>query len=69
MQALNDIWQYLIAAIGAIFWFARLESRVTWLQTQRHEDLKATAQSRAETNAILTELRNDIKTLLRESGK
>ena len=69
MQALNDIWQYLIAAIGAIFWFARLESRVTWLQTQRHEDLKGAAQSRAETNAILTELRNDIKTLLRDAGK
>jgi hypothetical protein len=44
---------------------ARLDVQVA----QREEDLKAAVAARSETNALLAEMRSDIKTLLRDHLK
>lgn len=72
----KDFWAQIMAGITFIVWLARLEYRgiasaaeIRRLWSQRREDLAAARESRDATNALLTELRADIKTLLQRTGK
>lgn len=69
----------IMAGVGAIVWLVRLESRnalnsaaIDRLERQRHEDMIAAREARADTSARLAEIRgdlvevrDDIKALLR----
>jgi hypothetical protein len=73
---IDHFWQYILAAVAAIGWFFRLEakanlahSRIDAINAQRHDDMQAIMQARADTNATLAIIQADIKTLLRENGK
>lgn len=71
MELLRDFWAIIMAGLGGLVWLVRLEARtlsneteLTRQREQRHEDLKVTATARAETNALLAEIRADIKKLM-----
>ncbi len=71
MELLRDFWAIIMAGIGGLVWLVRLEARTfsneTELQRQREqraEDLKTKATARAETNALLAEIRADVKQLM-----
>jgi hypothetical protein len=60
-----------VGVTGGIVWLSRLEWRslnnekeVRRLWAQRKEDLENAASARKETNEVLKEIRQDIKTLL-----
>ena len=62
----------ILAGIAAVVWLVRLESvalsnrkEIARLWTQRREDLDAAQVDRAENSRMLTEIREDIKKLLR----
>lgn len=62
----------ILAGIAAIVWLVRLESvalsnrkEIARLWVQRREDLDAAKIDRAENSRMLTEIREDIKKLLR----
>jgi hypothetical protein len=76
MNSIDQLWQYIVTGVAAIGWFFRLEAkansahaRIDAINAQRHEDMQATMQERANTNATLAIIQADIKTLLREAGK
>lgn len=63
------------AAIAAIVWLVRLEAialanrqEIKRIWDQRGEDLQAAKDSRDETNQMLSEIRQDIKELLRKDS-
>jgi hypothetical protein len=65
-----------VGLIGLVAWGVRVEaltkqnsSDIRGLWRQRNEDLESHRVARSETNLILTELRADVKTLLRGAGK
>jgi len=65
-------WGIAGAAVGLIVWLIRLEARsiqnekeIRRLWNQRKEDLEASQQARDETNQMLKEIRDDIKSLMR----
>lgn len=76
---IKDFWGMVFAALGAMAWLIRLESKIALnsaaiqrLEQQRHEDMIAAREARAATNeglreirGDLGEIRGDIKTLLR----
>lgn len=71
MDIIRDYWAQLLAGIGLIVWALRVESNtkansseIRRLWKQRSEDLTAHKEAREATNALLNEVRNDIKTLL-----
>lgn len=71
MDIIRDYWAQLLAGIGLIVWALRVESNtkansseIRRLWNQRAEDLAAHREAREATNALLNEVRNDIKTLL-----
>ncbi len=73
LDALKDWWGVVVAAVGAVAWLLRLESRgitnereIRRLWAQRKEDLADTKESRDRTAEMLREIRGDIKTLLIE---
>lgn len=64
-------WPIAVAFVGFVAWLVRLEARsidntqeIKRLQAQRREDLEAHRAARAETNAMLAEIRDDIKAIL-----
>ncbi|MFN7881885.1 MAG: hypothetical protein ACK5PF_02575 [bacterium] len=76
MNAIDQFWQYIVTGVAAIGWFFRLEAkansahaRIDAINAQRHDDMQAIMQARADTNATLAIIQADIKTLLREAGK
>jgi len=76
METLKEFWAILVAGATALIWLIRLEAKVNLqavemknMQQQRHEDLDAAKEQRAELNKVLTEIRADVKSLLRERGK
>ena len=71
MELVRDYWAQLIGVVGLIVWGIRVESQtkanaseIQRLWQQRAEDLAAHKEAREATNALLAEVRNDIKTLL-----
>ena len=71
IDIMRDWWGVVLSAIGGLAWLVRLESRglanekdIKRLWTQRKEDLSEAKAARDSTNAMLHEMRQDIKTLL-----
>ena len=69
------LWPILIGFIGFLVWLIRLEARsventkeIKRLWNQRKEDQEASRQSREDTNAMLAEIRDDIKALIAKTG-
>ena len=62
--------------VALIVWLIRLEARamdntkeIRRLWNQRREDLEASRQARDDTNRMLAEIRDDIKSLISKVGK
>jgi len=69
-------WKPMAAGVAFLVWLVRLESKglqnerdIKRLWDQRKEDLDAAKASRNETNAMLGEIRDDIKALIARVGK
>jgi hypothetical protein len=69
-------WKPMAAGIAFLIWLVRLESKglqnerdIKRLWDQRKEDLETAKASRNETNAMLGEIRDDIKALIARVGK
>lgn len=75
----KEFWAMIVAGVSVIVWMVRLESRnalnsaaIDRLERQRHEDLVAAREARADTSKRLDEIRDDlgeirddIKTMMR----
>jgi hypothetical protein len=66
----------VVAFVGFLVWLIRLEARsientkeIKRLWAQRKEDLDAAKQSREDTNKMLAEIRDDIKSLILQVGR
>lgn len=71
MEVLKEFWQLIIAGVALVAWSIRVEQRtnenareIRRLWAQRREDLESAKEARDVTNALLNELRQDVKTLL-----
>ena len=71
LALLQSGWTYVMTVVGLIVWLVRGEaqtkansSEIRRLWKQRDEDQRAHKDARDTTNDLLTELRQDIKTLL-----
>jgi hypothetical protein len=69
-------WPMAMAFVAFFVWLIRLEARsvengkeIKRLWNQRKEDLEASQRSREETNKMLGEIRDDIKSLIARVGK
>jgi len=68
-------WPVAIGFVGFLIWLIRLEARsventkeIRRIWSQRKEDQEASRQSREDTNAMLAEIRDDIKALIAKAG-
>lgn len=75
-EAILKYWPVVAGFVGFLVWLIRLEARsventkeITRLWKQRQEDMESTRQSREDTNAMLGEIRDDIKALIAKVGK
>jgi hypothetical protein len=75
METIREWWQVAVGALLGVFWLSRLEWRslnnekeIRRLWEQRREDLENAANARRETNEVLKEIRQDIKSLLTMQG-
>lgn len=75
MDFVMKYWSAIVAFVGLIVWLIRLEARsiqnekeIRRLWHQRKEDLELSKQARDETNQMLKEIRDDIKTLMRSKA-
>lgn len=75
MEFIRTFWPIAAAFVATIVWLVRLEARsvengkeIKRLWYQRKEDLETTRQSREETNRMLGEIRDDIKSLIAKVG-
>lgn len=69
-------WPIAAGFVGFLVWLIRLEARsventkeIKRLWNQRKEDIDAAKQAREDTNAMLKEIRDDIKNLISKTGK
>lgn len=76
MDIIRTIWPVILGFVGFLVWLIRLEARsiengreIKRLWHQRKEDLDAARISREDTNAMLAEIRDDIKALIARVGK
>lgn len=76
MDLIRAFWPVAVAFVGFLVWLIRLESRsienskeIKRLWNQRKEDQELSRQSREDTNAMLAEIRDDIKALISRVGK
>ena len=74
-DTLLQFWPVALGFVGFLVWLIRLEARsientkeIRRLWNQRREDLEASRQSREDTNAMLAEIRDDIKALIAKVG-
>lgn len=74
-ETLLKFWPILMGFVGFLVWLIRLEARsventkeIKRLWNQRKEDQEASRQSREDTNAMLAEIRDDIKALIAKVG-
>jgi hypothetical protein len=68
-------WPILVGSVGFLVWLIRLESRsientkeIKRLWNQRKEDMDLAKAAREDTNAMLAEIRDDIKALIAKVG-
>jgi hypothetical protein len=76
MEGIFAYWPIALSLVGVVVWLVRLEAgsaentkEIKRLWNQRREDMDAAQRSRSETNAVLTEIRDDIKSLIARVGK
>jgi len=74
-ETLLTFWPIVLGFISLIVWLVRLEARsvdntkeIKRLWNQRKEDLEASKQSRENTDKMLKEIRDDIKSLIAKVG-
>jgi hypothetical protein len=74
-ENLLKFWPIFLGFVGFLVWLIRLEARsventkeIKRLWNQRKEDQEASRQSREDTNAMLAEIRDDIKALIAKVG-
>jgi hypothetical protein len=75
MELIRTFWPLAVAFVATIVWLIRLEARsvenskeIKRLWYQRKEDLESSKQAREETNKMLSEIRDDIKSLISRVG-
>lgn len=75
MELVRTFWPVVLAFVAFLVWLIRLEARsvennkeIKRLWNQRKEDLEMSRQSREETNKMLAEIRDDIKSLIARVG-
>ena len=68
-------WPIIVGFIGFLVWLIRLEARsventkeIKRLWNQRKEDMDLAKAAREDTNAMLAEIRDDIKALIAKVG-
>jgi uncharacterized protein YoxC len=76
MDLILSFWPIAVAFVAFLVWLIRLEARsvengkeIKRLWNQRKEDMEMSRQSREETNKMLGEIRDDIKSLIARVGK
>jgi hypothetical protein len=76
MEGIFAYWPIGVSFVAVVVWLIRLEAgsvengkEIKRLWNQRKEDMEATQRSRSETNAVLSEIRDDIKSLIARVGK
>lgn len=76
MEGVFAYWPIGVTFVGLTVWLVRLEAiiiekgkDINRLWDQRKEDMDAAQRSRSETNAVLSEIRDDIKSLIARVGK
>lgn len=76
MEVILQFWPVFMAFLAFLIWLIRLEARsventreIKRLWNQRREDLEASNRAREDTNAMLAEIRDDIKALIARVGK
>jgi hypothetical protein len=76
MQGIFAYWPIAVSFVAVVVWLVRLEAgsaentkEIKRLWNQRREDMDAAQRSRSETNAVLSEIRDDIKSLIARVGK
>ena len=76
MELLKTFWPIILGFIGGVAWLVRLEARsienekeIKRLWSQRKEDLEMSRQAREDTNKMLGEIRDDIKSLIAKVGQ
>lgn len=75
-DTLLKFWPVAVGFVGFLVWLIRLEARsventkeIKRLWNQRKEDIDAAKQAREDTNAMLKEIRDDIKDLISKTAK
>jgi hypothetical protein len=76
MDLILTFWPIIVGFIAFLVWLIRLEARsvennkeIKRLWNQRKEDLDAAKAARDDTNKMLGEIRDDIKSLIARVGK
>ena len=76
MEGIFSYWPVAVSFVAIVVWLVRLEAgsaentkEIKRLWNQRREDLEASKQARDETNKMLGEIRDDIKSLIAKVGK
>lgn len=72
MEVVREFWAVFLGALAGLVWLVRLEARglanerdIKRLWAQRKEDLESAKEARQQTNTMLTEIREDVKVILR----
>jgi len=75
-EVVTQFWPLFVTGVGFTVWLVRLEARsientkeIKRLWNQRKEDLDASNRAREDTNHMLAEIRDDIKSLIAKVGK
>lgn len=76
MDIILTFWPIIVGFVAFLVWLIRLEARsvennkeIKRLWNQRKEDLDAAKAAREDTNKMLGEIRDDIKSLIARVGK
>lgn len=76
MQGIFAYWPIAVSFVAIAVWLVRLEAgsvengkEIKRLWNQRREDMEAAQRARGETNAMLAEIRDDIKSLISKVAK
>ena len=74
-EAILKFWPIFLGFVGFLVWLIRLEARsventkeIKRIWNQRREDMEASKAAREDTNAMLAEIRDDIKALIAKVG-